>query len=115
MKTTLTPMATRWTTSRTLNCHISEALQRKRHQADYQTEMALIGTRLRTLRVERGYALHAVARALKMPKRRLYQIECGTYLHFGLRELHGLSDYYGLSPVEVLTVIPHARFDKLKF
>jgi len=115
MRATYTPRATRWTASRTLNCHISEALQRKRHQADYQTEMELIGTRLRTLRQERGYALHVVARAIKISKHRLYQMECGTYLHFGLRELHSLSDYYGTSPVEVLSAIPQGRFDNLRF
>jgi len=113
MKSTVTLREDRWTMPRTLNPYISEALQRKRHQADYQTEMELVGAYLRALRMERGYTLDAVAKALKMPKGRLYKIERGTYPHFNVPYLYSLADHYDTSVAGILSAIPAARFDNV--
>jgi len=103
----------RWDKERTLNPYISEANHRKRAQADFKTEMELIGTELRRLRMEKGYSPDVVAKALKIPKGRLHKIECGTYPHFDVPQLYNLSDHYGASPSAILSVIPNTNFSNM--
>jgi transcriptional regulator with XRE-family HTH domain len=77
--------------------------------------MELIGARLRRLRTEKGCSLEAVAKAVRIPKRRLYRTETGTYLHFDLPCLRRLSHYYGVPQKEILSAIPDALFEDLKY
>jgi len=73
----------------------------------------LIGEQLRRLRIDKGYGLEAVAKAVRMSKFRLYKIEHGKYLHFDVRQLNRLKEYYYTSLTEILSVIPDTSFDNL--
>ena len=67
----------------------------------------------RRLRLDKGYTLVSVAKALRMPKYRLCRIEHGMYIHLGLVELYKFSELYDVSPLEILSVIPDATFENL--
>jgi hypothetical protein len=99
--------------TRLSNPHLSQAREREHFQFDFRIEMELIGAELRRLRKEKGLSIESVAKAARMPKFRLCKIEHGMYIHFGLELLYGLSALYGVSPLEVLSVIPDARFEDL--
>jgi len=68
--------------------------------------MELIGARLRRLRMDQGYSLVYVAQVIGIPKRRLYQIERGSYKHFEVPHMQSLCWLYGTTQKEVLDVIP---------
>jgi DNA-binding XRE family transcriptional regulator len=99
---------------RRVNPFISEARSRERASADFQTQMELIGAKFRSLRTEKGYGLESVAKVLGISKHRLNKIECGTYVHFGLPLFYALTEYYGITTSDVLSVIPDASFMDLK-
>jgi DNA-binding XRE family transcriptional regulator len=99
---------------RRVNPYIADALSRERAASDFKTQMELIGAKFRSLRMEQGHGLESVAKALGISKHRLTQIECGTYIHFGLPLFYALTEYYGISTTDVLSVIPDASFVDLK-
>jgi hypothetical protein len=113
MKSTAIHRENRWTPERTLNPYISEALDRKRRASDYEAEMKLIGAEFRRRRIEKGYALDGVARLFRMPKSRLYKIECGNYPYVDLSYLYVLAALYETSLAEILSVIPNTNFENL--
>ena len=95
------------------NHYQAEARERQRLWHEYSDQMEMIGAELRRLRIEKGLSLEAVARAMKMSKYRLCKIEHGLYASFDLNQLYPLSALYGVSPLEVLSIIPDSMFDKI--
>jgi len=95
------------------NQHLSQASARERFQSDFRIDMELIGAELRRLRKEKGLSIESVAKAVRMPKYRLCKIEHGMYIHFDLRHFYSLSSFYSVSPSEILSIIPDARFEDL--
>ena len=98
---------------RELSHHHVQASNREHYKSDFQNEMTLIGAELHRLRTERGRSIDWVAQAIKIPKLRLARIEQGTYIHFGLTDLYSLAGLYGVSALEIVSVIPGTRFDDL--
>jgi len=115
MKAISAPRRDRWNAERRTNSNISRARHRERTQFDFRIEMELIGARLRRLRMDKGYSLESVAKAIKMPKHRLHKIERGLYIHFSLPDLHSLSQHYGTSTAEIFSVIPDGLFEDLEY
>ena len=93
--------------------HVTQARTREVQRFDYQNDLALIGTELRRLRKTLGHTIELVARAIKMSKYRLCRIEHGMYIHLGLPDLYRLAEYYGVSPLDILAVIPNSAFENL--
>jgi hypothetical protein len=114
MKRTSRVKKDRSNTPRSVNPFIAEALSRERAKADFKTEMELIGAKLLELRTGKGLAPEAVAKKLGISKRRLSEIECGTYVHFGVPLFYALCEYYGVSPTKLLSVIPKTAVVDLK-
>src|SRR4051812_12141170 len=101
----------RWNTERQINPYITEARARERFWHEFRIEMELIGAQLRRVRVTSGYSLAAVAKALKMPKRRLAMIERGVYKHFTTPDLYQLCQLYQTTTYEILSIIPDACYE----
>jgi len=97
------------------NPYVMQAGLRELYWPDFRDEMKLIGARLHRLRILQDLSLDIAANALKIPKRRLYHIERGTYIHLDLPYLYKLSAYYGTTPLDVLSVIPDTSFADLKY
>jgi len=106
MRVTSTPRKNRWSPERSVNPRIVEARARERYWHEFRIEMELIGARLRRLRMDQGYSLVYLAQVIGIPKRRLYQIECGRYKHFATPHLHTLCWLYGTTQADVLDLIP---------
>jgi hypothetical protein len=107
MKATFTGKQNHWSTERRLNPYLSQAMERKRFWLSYSTEFELIGAQLRRLRMDRGYGIEWVAKAIRMPTTRLFRIEQGAYMHFELCHLQRLSALYDTSSLAILSVIPY--------
>jgi hypothetical protein len=107
MKATFVSKQNRWNAERRLNPYLSQALERKRFWLSYSTEFELIGAQLRRLRLDKGYGIEWVAKAIRMPTARLFRIEQGAYMHFELCHLQRLSALYDTSPLAILSVIPY--------
>ena len=90
--------------------HLAPAHNRESARLDFQVAMDLIGAEFRRLRLERGLTINAVAKAVRMPKYRLYQIELGLYIHLDVSQLHRLCARYGVSHLQVLQIIPGTLF-----
>jgi len=95
--------------------HLAQAHNRESARFDFQMAMDLIGAELRRLRLKQGLTIDAVARAARMSKYRLYQIELGLYIHLDVPQLHRLCAHYGVSHLHVLGVIPDTLFGDLEF
>jgi hypothetical protein len=105
----------RTTTERKTNSYICQAKYRERSQYDFRIEMELIGARLRRLRMDNGYSIESIAKAIRMPKIRLHKIERGLYIHFGVSDLYKLTHHYGTSAVEILSILPDTLFDHFDY
>jgi transcriptional regulator with XRE-family HTH domain len=73
----------------------------------------MVGAELRRVRTEKGLALEDAARAMKLSKYRLCKIEHGMYASFDLRHLYGISALYGVSPMEILSIVPDSMFQNI--
>lgn len=93
--------------------HRAQAANREHVRFDFQNEMALIGAELRRLRMEQGCSIVSAAKAAKIPKYRLACIEHGTYIHFGLPDLYRLAALYGVSALDIVSIIPGTSFEGL--
>ena len=94
---------------------LTQAANRESLRIDYEKDLLLIGTELRRLRMALGHTVELVARAIKMSKYRLCRIEDGMYIHFGLPDLYRLAEHYGVSPLDILAVIPNSAFENLDY
>jgi hypothetical protein len=92
-----------------------QAKARELSRFDFQLAIDLIGAELRRLRLEQELTIDQVAKALKMRKYRLCQIEYGMYIHFDIPQIRRLAAHYGVSHLEVLDVIPGTMFGNLKY
>jgi glyoxylate utilization-related uncharacterized protein len=95
--------------------YIAQTSTRERYRFDFQNEMALIGAELRRLRTERGLSIVSAAKAAKISKYRLACMEHGAYIHFGLPDLYRLAELYGVSALDIMSVIPGANFEDIDF
>ena len=90
--------------------YLAQMHNRESGRFDFQIAMDLIGAELRRLRLEQGLTIDATAKAVRMSKYRLYQIELGLYIHLGVPQLRRLCAHYGVSHRQVLQIIPDTRF-----
>jgi len=95
------------------NQHLTQAGNREHYRFDFQNEMALIGAELRRLRTGRGHSIVSAAKAAKISKYRLACIEHGVYIHFGLPDLYSLAELYGVSAMDIVSIIPGTNFEAL--
>jgi len=113
MKPISTLINTHDTTPALTNPYLAQARERERCRFDFSIEMDLIGAEFRRLRKEKGLSIEAVAKALRMRKYRLCLIEHGLYIHLDVPQLRGLSAHYGVSHLDILSVIPDAMFENI--
>lgn len=93
----------------------AEAYYWKNVFSDYENELKLICAELRRRRIEKGYSLGSISRILRIPKRRLYKIECGNYPYVSPTYFWIMAAIYGASPREILSVIPGFRFQDVDY
>jgi DNA-binding XRE family transcriptional regulator len=105
----------RWNAERTINPYVTEARARERFWQEFRIEMELIGARFRKVRLDHGYSLESVAKALKIPKRRLSQIERGMYKHFEIIHLDTLCEHYNTTRTHILSVLPGANLEGVEY
>jgi len=112
---TYLPGKGRWNSERRINPYITEARARERFWHEFRIEMELIGARLCKVRHDRGYSINAAAGALRVSKNRLAMIERGVYKHFQLPHLYLLCQLYGVTTVDILSIIPDACFEGVEY